>query len=109
VLEEEEVSVDFIYESLMPSFDLPGVALSDLIVNTSGGESQSVPTDQAGSYGQPDVEGDLQILASLGLSQKVDIHRQVNKEPIRDISVHYFYILDMGCRFLDAVSVGRRS
>ena len=53
-------------------------------------------------------EADLEVLTSLGLLERVDIHRQVDRKEIDLISLHYYRLTYLAIDFLEAVGTGKR-
>jgi hypothetical protein len=108
LLRERSVSSDALYDGLEDQFALPGVALCDIIVIESDKRKYySLPIVE-NDFGHADKQFDLQILASVGLLTKVDIHREVRDRRVKSVSIHYYCVTDLGCDFLRAVTNNRR-
>jgi len=51
---------------------------------------------------QPLLESDLEVLASLGLLERVDIHREAKKGDVDFISIHYYRMTYLADDLLNA-------
>jgi hypothetical protein len=103
-------TVDKLAEKIHALFQSNGTFLDSLQIYA---RLPSLEAWSSGSETRPEgdswrSETDLEVLASLGLLERVDIHREVGRKKIDLISLHYYRITYLAADFLEAVGPRER-
>jgi hypothetical protein len=103
-------TVDKLSEKITVLFQSNGTFLSSLQIyarrpSLEAWSSGSEKTPEGDSWRS---ETDLEVLASLGLLERVDIHREVGRKEIDLISLHYYRMTYLAIDILEAVGTGER-
>lgn len=107
LFQKRKLTADNIYDEFMGDFEGPSVALSDFWVNDY---SHSRPayyllSSNECKYIDDKYQGDLQIIASLGLLQENRLDEKCRSGPISyDVTISYFLLTLMGFEFFKAVT-----
>jgi hypothetical protein len=95
IVKPKNCSAQDVADKVLPKFGYAGVYLTDLLIYTVPDGDQLAWHEEGIGIGSEIPADDLEVLMSLGLLQRVDIHRQVKNRKFDLITLHYYRMTDL--------------